>query len=472
MALMETTLPKTASGLRWRRSDRGVLAITLAFVLCLPLLTPRIYAVDSVEYYVYLRSLFFDGDLDFTNDYTRFHELNPRAGLKEGLLDVPPTPTGLPINLAPVGTAILWSPAFLLAHGAVLLARGAGFDVAADGYSAPYIRAIAIATALYGYLALLLMYGMARRYATTATAAAAVIVCWLASPMVFFMYVSPPWSHVPALAMTTAFIATWLRTRGQRSTLAWVALGVLGGLMTLCREQLGLFMLLPALEATAIYARFVVQRRWRDAATLLAQHLLFLGVLVLTLVPQLLVYQVLNGQPAPASTVSEKFRWSSPHFFHTLFDPAHGAFLWTPVWALGVAGLALLWRKDWQLTGLLGAVLVSQVYLNGAFGTTWHLSGSFGFRRLIEASPIFVLGLAALLDRVRVPRAAVIALGAVLVAWNIGLIAQWSLPPRPIKDGLVWDGMVGRQIGVARTVVETLPTLFFDRCKLVENGRC
>jgi hypothetical protein len=60
----------------------------------------------------------------------------------------------------------------------------------------------------------------------------------------------------------------------------------------------------------------------------------------------------------------------------------------------------------------------------------------------------------------------------VLVAWNIGLIAQWSLPPRPIKDGLVWDGMVGRQIGVARTVVETLPTLFFDRCKLVENGRC
>ncbi len=77
---MGTTLLKSASSLPWHHWDRGIIAITVAFLLCMPLLTPRIYAVDSVEYYVYIRSLFFDGDLDFTNEYTRFHELNPRAG--------------------------------------------------------------------------------------------------------------------------------------------------------------------------------------------------------------------------------------------------------------------------------------------------------------------------------------------------------------------------------------------------------
>ncbi len=469
---MGTTLLKSASSIPRHHWDRGIVAITIAFVLCMPLLTPRIYAVDSVEYYVYIRSLFFDGDLDFTNDYTRFHELNPRAGLKEGLLDQRNANTGLPINLAPIGTAILWSPAFLLAHGLVLIARAFGADVAADGFSSPYIRSVALATALYGYASLLIMYRLARRYVSASAAATAVIVCWLASPVVFFMYVSPPWSHVPALCMTTAFIATWLLTREHRSTLAWVGLGVLGGLMTLCREQLGLFMLLPALEALGIYTGFIRRHQWRKAVTLLSQHLLFLAVIGVVLIPQFLTYQALNGQLAPSSTVSEKFRWSSPHFFQTLFDPAHGAFLWTPAWLLGVIGLPLLWRKDRQLAGLLAVVLVSQVYLNGAFGSTWHLSGSFGFRRLIEATPIFVLGFAMLLDRVRLPRPAVFALGGLLIAWNIGLIAQWSLPPRPIKDGLVWNGMLERQVGVVRTVAQTLPALFFDRCKFVENGRC
>ena len=453
-------------------ADRGALAILLVFVLCLPLLWPRIYAVDSVEYYAYLPSFFFDRDLDFTNEYTRLHALNPRAGIAGALLEERDRLTGRPINVAPVGTAILWSPAFLLAHGGVTLARLLGAPVAADGFSAPYTWAVALATALYGLLGLLLAYRLARQYAGMWPSAVAVIVCWLASPVVFFMFVSPPWSHVPALFVTALFIVVWHRTRGARSAGQWAMLGLLGGLMTLCREQLGLFLLLPALESLGIYGKLVLARRWHTTVRLFGHHLLFLLVIALTLVPQFLAYRALNGRWGPSTTVSGKLNWWSEHFFGTLIDPAHGAFLWTPVWLLGLVGLALLWRRDRFLVAALGVAFLAQVYLNGAFGTTWHLTGSFGFRRLIEATPIFVLGLAVLLDRLRPPRLITAALAVLLIGWNFGLIAQWSLPPRPIKDGLVWNGMVERQLEIPRLAATKLPTLLFDRCKLVENGQC
>src|SRR3712207_3004827 len=173
--------------------DRGMTAIVLIFSLCLPLLTPRIYAVDSVEYYAYLPSLLFDGDLDFTNEYTRFDQMNPRAGIKKALLDRRDPLTGRPINLAPIGTAILWAPAFLLTHGGVLAARGLGMDVAADGFSRPYIWAESVATALYALAALLLAYRLTRYYTSMWSAALAVIAGCLATPVVFFALISPPW---------------------------------------------------------------------------------------------------------------------------------------------------------------------------------------------------------------------------------------------------------------------------------------
>ncbi len=452
--------------------DRGVVVLLLTFVLCLPLLDPRIYAVDSVEYYVYLRSIVIDGDLDFTNEYTYFDTLNPRSGIAGALLDKTDPITGRPINVAPIGTAILWAPAYLLAHGGVMIARGLGSSVAADGYSAPYLWAVIGSTVLYGLGGMLLTYQLARRYTGRFAATTAVIACWLASPVVFFMYVSPPWSHVPSLFVTVLFVIFWVHTRGARTRGQWLVLGLLGGLMTLCREQLGVFMLLPALEGLQAYWDGFRRQRWTEAARLLGHHLLFLAVVALSLVPQFLVYRVLNGRWGPSTHVSGKLRWYSPHFFDTLLDPAHGALLWTPVWLLGLLGLPFLWRHDRRLTVLLGLALGAQIYLNGALDPTWHLKGSFGFRRLIEATPIFALGLALLLDRMRFPRALVIVASGLLIAWNFGLIAQWSLPPRTIKEGLVWEGMLERQLAVPAEALEKLPALLFERCRFVENGSC
>ena len=104
-------------------SDRSSLLISL------PAVTVRFYASDEIEYFAYLRSMWFDGDLSFDNEYRYFYDRGIARGwrFKETFLDGT-TATGLRINFAPVGSAILWSPFYILTDAGVRVARAVGVD--------------------------------------------------------------------------------------------------------------------------------------------------------------------------------------------------------------------------------------------------------------------------------------------------------------------------------------------------------
>lgn len=466
--------------------DTGPWLILLIFLLLLPISVPRVALSDEVQYYAYLRSLYFDGDLDFRNEYIYFAEQGRQFGdeavanalLREDALNPHPE-TGLLRNVAPVGSAILWAPGFILADGYVLAARALGVETPRDGYARPYILGVCYMTALYCLLGLLLTYNLARRFAGATPALVATLTVFLASPLVFYSIILMPWSHAPGFFLFALFLTIWMRhwrRPGERGPGHWLLLGLVGGLMVITREQLGLLLVIPALEAVGQYWALLRERQWAAVGRQLVVHLAFLLTLAITLTPQLAAYQILNGQPAPSSTVGSKLIWSSPNFFNTLFDPGRGAFLWSPVLAVGLVGLAWLGRKDALLAGLLLAGFLAQTYINGAFGTTWHLRGAFGFRRLIECTPIFVLGLATLLAwlQVRVGLWPILLAAGLLVYWNVGLIAQWTIiRPDVIRKDLVWGDMLYYQfVEVPRQVAGKLWTLIFDRCRLLTNQTC
>jgi hypothetical protein len=518
-------LPKTHDRFRFvhrvlAHTDAGFWAILLLFLALLPLSVPRIYATDEVRYYAYLRSLSFDGDLDFRNEFQHFADIGLQNGdpaLYNALIrDHPDDPpihprTGMARNNAPIGAALLWAPGYLLSDALVRLANSLGAQVPADGYSWPYIWAVCGMSALYALLGLLLTYRLARRFAGSFAAAAATLTLWLATPLVFYTYISMPWAHPVAFFLVALFLTIWLHGSARvplaarmalRSPRTWAMLGIVGGLMTITREQMALFLLLPAVEGVLGYARLFAASRqpastantasteqggnggfslqlWQAWKPLLVGHTIFVFAFLLMITPQLLTYQVLNGQPTPDTIVSGKLASSggiSPHFFDTLIDPAHGAFCWSPVLPVALAGLLLLARRDALLAGLLLLGFVVQTYLNGSFGTTWHLSGAFGFRRLIECTPIFAMGLAPLIEwlRQRVgarPGTALVVAGCImLVYWNAGLIAQWTIVRPEMRSGLIWDGMLSYQfVEVPRQVAAALHALLFDRCQLMQN---
>jgi hypothetical protein len=539
----------TIYNLQFLRRNRGQLLIVVLFLLLLPFSLPRIYATDEVQYYAYVRSIYFDYDLDFRNEYEHFAQLGeqqqpPDPAVRNALLHTDaqnPNPTsGKLRNVAPVGSAIMWAPGFVLADIGVRVANAFGAQIAADGYSPPYISAVCFMSAFYTLGGLLLNYRMARRYAGSFAATVATITIWLASPLVMYTFILMPWSHATGFFLFALFLTIWLGPEdGQRAAAPrtgelgttddrqpttdnrqpttdnrqrmarWALLGLIGGLMTMTREQLGLLLIIPAAEAVITYANFARARRWPEARRLLLNHLLFAAIFVISLAPQLLAYQILNGRPLPSATVSGKLIWCSPHFIDTLIDynpqPSawcyfddpvaarmqpfrHGAFLWSPILFPALLGLALLARgrahehaasRRTRGAPLLAALLLlgflAQTYINGAFGTTWHLTRSFGFRRLIECTPIFVLGLAMLLAwlRARVGRWPLLLCASLLIYWNIGLIAQWTFVRPQLRDGLIWDGMLRYQaIEVPRQVVGKLDDLMFHRCRLGNNKTC
>jgi len=104
-----------------RRPGRVIAAVGLACALAyglslvlLPKAGGRIVVGDAVHYFVYLRSLVFDRDLHFQNEYFRLYGLDPHAPAPPDTEWVyTPLATGYTRNLMPIGTAIVWAPIYL-----------------------------------------------------------------------------------------------------------------------------------------------------------------------------------------------------------------------------------------------------------------------------------------------------------------------------------------------------------------------
>ena len=234
------------------------------FLLSLPAVTTRLYASDEIEYFAYLRSVWFDRDLRFENEYRYFYDrgIARDSGFKATFLDAS-TATGHQPNYGPVGTAILWAPFYLAADGGVRAARWLGADVPADGFSRPYIAAIAYGSALYGFLAIVLSGFAARRIAGKGVGTP--LAVWVGTPLLFYMYVAPGFSHAASAFSVAAFVAAWLVVRRNWSWGGVAALGALAAVMGMVREQDLFIAVGPALDYVVTAARSISSGLLRPA---------------------------------------------------------------------------------------------------------------------------------------------------------------------------------------------------------------
>jgi len=428
---------------------RELAVLAAAFIVTLPLITPRIYASDEVQYFSYLRSLWFDHDVSFENEYQHFWDagIARSEGFRETYLERR-TETGRRISFATVGTAILWSPFYAVAD--VLVATGLAGGGVRDGYGPPYVRAVAFGSALYGWLAIVLGWAMAHRLGLGRGALAAALATWFGTPLVFYMYVAPPMAHACEAFAVAAFIFVWLRVRERWTVAGGAALGVLAALMVMVREQTLFLVVTPALDWALAWWRGPQEPAGPTRRGLIAHAAAGSAAFLVCYAPQLWAYVELNGYPRPSPLVARKLNWLSPHAAGVFASPEHGLIFWTPLVLLALIGLAagmsgslgwaapptLVRRRDgastaWIAAGLLVAVL-SQIYIAGCV-ESWTVAGAFGQRRFVGLSAVLLVGLAALWPigerrgpQPRRARAIVVALLIVGTWWNLGLVAQFG----------------------------------------------
>jgi len=438
--------------------------LIIFFMLTLPFSNPWVRG-DGVGYYAFARSLLIQHRLDFTRDW-----LNSNPSFRMERIDAAGTirpeqytATGHLDNHFSVGPAILWAPFLVVAHLGVLAFDRLGGHVPANGYSKPYVIAMALGTAFYGFLALFIAFRLAREYVPERWAFVASLGIWLGSSLPVYMYFNPSWSHAQSAFVVAVFVWYWHHTRKSRTWAQWSILGAMGGLMMDVYYLNVVLFLLPLLEILARRRRKHPDSEIEPLGKLALKATVFFGVVLATFLPTLIAKKIIYGSYFNFG-YTERWYWDSPAFFKVCFSSNHGLFSWTPILILAVAGLFLLRRYDREMALYSIMVFVGYLYLVGCY-QNWHGMSSFGNRFFISLTALFVVGLAAFLDalarawRSRSGRAFAIGAMALLVLWNMGLIFQWGTHLIPARGPIPWREAAYNQVAVvplkAESVVES-----------------
>jgi hypothetical protein len=342
---------------------------------------------DSHYYYVWLPSVFVDGDLDLTNQYATH-------GNWYGL---GATVSGRPGNVFGVGPAVFAAPLYLFGR-AIALVTGA----TRDGFSTPEIASTLFASVLATVGALVVAGRFLRRRFGTVSAELAAFATLFAGPVVYYAVRQPGYAHAYGALFTAIFIDVWDRSydvEGPRPVSCWLVLGAAFGAVVLARPQLatwGILFVAAILDDAQRAVRSTERRRLALAVVGAV------AVALLVFAPQLVAWRAVYGSMFVLPQGVGFMRWTEAAWSEVLFSARNGLFAWAPLYAL--AGVGLVWSARSRVGGLLLAGVVLQVFVNGAVWD-WWAGGSFGGRRFCSCYLAFAFGAATLLDRISVSRA-------------------------------------------------------------------
>jgi hypothetical protein len=334
-------------------------------------------------------------------------------------------------------------------------------------------------TACYGFLSLFLAFRIARKYFDVPWTILATVGIWMASSLPIYMYFNPSWSHALSAFTVALFLWYWERTRLFRTAGQWVLLGLLAGLMGNVYYPNAILLILPALESVQL---LLMKRRDAAQLTIPIQKVMlgcavFLVAFLASLFPTFITRQIIYGNPFETGYPAiSAWNWTSPALLKVLFSSDHGIFSWTPILILAVVGLVFLIRRD----ALLGAgcllTFLAYYYFIASY-PDWDGLSSFGNRFFVSLTPIFILGLAALLSSFsswmgKTARAVAIACPvlALLILWNAGFIFQWGTHMVPARGKISWSTMVHNQaVDVPLRMEHSLETYFMHRSEMMQH---
>ena len=383
-------------------------------------------ASDGREYFVQVRSLVIDGDLDLSNENATF-------GVR-----------GTAENFA-FGAPLLWTPFFVAGHLWLGLLNLVGAAYPRNGFFNPYQRAVGLGSLVYGFVALWLIYKMLSQYFSRRLAAAATLAISCGSFIVWYLVVDNSMSHGASMFSVTLFIYSWHESRGDTSPRRWALLGGTAGLMSLVRWQNVLFVVFPAAgEAGRWLRRLRGGSEWSEAGWLRntgLRYAAFIGAFLLVFSPQFFFWKAVRGSWFAPPAGGHGAEFLTPALGGVLFSPDRGLYSWTPLLLLATLGLFPFARRHRSFGTLMLAALALQVYINATVAWSGH---GFGARRFANCALIFAFGLAALMEWMRRrPALAPALLVGVLVALNVAFMAGMNAGDIPATGTVRFREVVG-----------------------------
>lgn len=394
-------------------SKIAALFVIPAFLLFLLINIPSPVAVrgDGVFYYGWLHSVVFDHDINLSNqlEYFSQYDFYSDKFTREKILTV----TEHSPNPYAFGTAILWGPFVLFAHGFNAAANFFGcdfFDL--NGYSAIYVFSVNFASWFFGMVSVLIIYKMLLYYFDAKTSIFAIIGLWLATPWVYYQFFEPSMSHAASLMMISVFLLSTIRVIHDQKV-SCVALGVIVFLMISVRWQNILF-IFAALPLLSYYNSLFIKRVF-VVVTIFAMGAFFL----LQSIAWKIVYGAYILIPQGSDFVGRSF-----YFLDTIFSTNRGLLVWSPIFICALAGIYYLFKKDKYIAISCVMAFIFQWFLNSVLSDPGG-GDAFGGRRFIGVIPFLALSLGAFAEKVW-SKKVVVAL-VFLIFWNIILMQNYRI---------------------------------------------
>lgn len=341
---------------------------------------PYLTGFDDNCYYAYARSLLFDRNLDFQNDFTFIAETHPGS-------------TGSIFRQALNGDDVILRNFFFVGTGLAALPilavtrAMAGSEV--SPFASLYPAAFAVGNLLYGVAALGLVYAAIRRWFTAGQSWLGITATALCGPMLYYLYAQPTMSHLPGAFFTSLAFFGWARRTETSSCHIGnlLLMGFAAGFATIIRPYnapVCLLILSPLLHAGTGKSLLV-----RLGSCTLAAAACAIAVL-----PQLLAWRVQHGQWI-ANTQDHAFPSWPRYLLHVLFHRRHGLYFWHPALLISTVGIVYFARTRSAYHGwMMLAIFIGIVWM-AATWRIWWLGVSFGMRTFVDLPFLWAVGFSA-----------------------------------------------------------------------------
>ena len=347
---------------------------------------------DDTGYYAYLRSLFFDGDLDFIDEryYAHINRFNS---------------TGYVFSNWQLGQALLYTPFFFIGHLIALLYSALGYPVKVDGYSAPYFISTAIASATYLLAGLMIMCCVLKKFVVERIAWIASISIWMASPLLYYTFIRQRMAHTTEFFLAALFVIVWLAYRKSNIKSHHAVMGACLGLLCLVRLINANYGVLYVADMAFLWFAGRNNPSRPQISVIFTNALCFAAMFFVVMLPQFVAWNQLNGfiissylldtfQSQGAETSTSLLLLGSK-LDEIFFSSKWGLVLATPLWLVGLIGLLIPGPVPKSIRFAAVMSLLSLVVVMLSFVE----SDAYGNRYFIAAAVLFTIGLANFLHR-------------------------------------------------------------------------
>ena len=341
---------------------------------------------DALGYYTYLPATFIYHDI---KSLSWFPEIDQKYGVSGGsIYQWVATDNGNVVMKYFGGVAVMQLPFFFVGHLVASLT-----DHPADGFSAPYQWSIALAALFYFLLGFFLLRKVLLRYFSDDVTAATLLLVGLATNLPQYVSVAGGMSHVYLFALYSLMLYLTIKWHEKPSVSVAMAIGFTIGIATICRPTDAIIFLIPLLWNT--HTKASAAEKWQLVRKNQMHLLIAIGMCIVGILPQLIYWKLTTGQFV--YNVGSKWMFLNPNF-QVLFGFTNGWFIYTPITLFFALGLIFIKNFPFRNSVLYFCLLNIWIVIAWA---NWKYGATYSTRALVQSYPVFSLGFAAVLSRIK-----------------------------------------------------------------------